>query len=81
MSYVIRQKTIVSSLPERPKGVITSLTSINSLFCKMLEKDNPQSLGAPDEPEDWGFSILVVGLHAYVSFSVSTAGATAFGIA
>ena len=47
----------------------------------MLEKDNPQSLGAPDESEDWGFSILVVGLQAYVSFSVSTAGATAIGIA
>ena len=47
----------------------------------MLEKDNPQSLGAPDESEAWGFSILVVGLQAYVSFSVSTAGATAFGIA
>ena len=47
----------------------------------MLEKDNPQSLGAPDESEDWGFSILVVGLQTYVSASVSTAGATAFGIA
>ena len=47
----------------------------------MLEKDNPQSLGAPDESEDWGFSILVVGLQAYVSFIVSTAVATAFGIA
>lgn len=47
----------------------------------MLEKENPQSLGAPDEPEDWGFSILVVGLQAYVSASVSTAGATAYGIA
>ena len=47
----------------------------------MLEKDNPLSLFAPDEPEDCGFSILVVGLHAYGSFSVSTAGATAFGIA
>ena len=47
----------------------------------MLEKENPQSLGAPDEPEDWGFSILVVGLQAYVSASVFSAVSTAFGIA
>lgn len=33
-SYVLRKMTIVSSRPERPYGVITSLTSINSLTCE-----------------------------------------------
>ena len=49
-----------------------------------MEKENkriPNLLVLPMSPEDWGFSILVVGLQAYVSASVSTAGAATFGIA
>jgi hypothetical protein len=34
MSYVLRKKTIVSSLPERLLGVITSLTPLTSELYK-----------------------------------------------